>query len=301
MTRRIRMLYWPTLLVLFLTSFSPLSSQTPRSARSLTPISTGWEFRQNNDSKLGEAHWYPATVPGQVHLDLLKNGLIPDPYYRDNEAKVQWIEEAAWFYRTSFQVSPEQLASTHLEMVFEGLDTSAEVFVNDKSVLKADNMFRTWRIDAKEFTLPPLSSAKYLSIPFQQLLNKEVPLDEQFVVTNLLVDGSTVSSNIVYLEPTKQVHLLPTTIQSSVTAHDGMLTVTLSSQVLARDVYITLGDLDATLSDNYFDLIPSESVKIDIQGNLTEQQVRDKMKIMSLVDAFPQAGTMSSQPTSPKP
>jgi beta-mannosidase len=48
-----------------------------------------------------------------------------------------------------FSVSPEQLASTHLEMVFEGLDTSAEVFVNDKSVLKADNMFRTWRIDAK--------------------------------------------------------------------------------------------------------------------------------------------------------
>jgi beta-mannosidase len=39
------------------------------------------------------AEWRPATVPGDVHLDLLANKLIPDPFYRDNEAKLQWIQD----------------------------------------------------------------------------------------------------------------------------------------------------------------------------------------------------------------
>ena len=48
-------------------------------------------------------------VPGDVHLDLLRNKLIPDPYYRENEAKLQWIENASWEYRTTIDATPELL------------------------------------------------------------------------------------------------------------------------------------------------------------------------------------------------
>ena len=48
--------------------------------------------------------WLPATVPGDVHLDLLANKKIADPFYRDNESKLQWIENASWEYRLTFDV-----------------------------------------------------------------------------------------------------------------------------------------------------------------------------------------------------
>ena len=84
-----------------------------------------------------------------MHLDLLRNKLIPDPFYRDNEAKLQWIENADWEYRTTVQVTPEMLAHKNIELVFEGLDAYAKVYLNDKLMLTADNMFREWRVDVK--------------------------------------------------------------------------------------------------------------------------------------------------------
>ena len=119
-------------------------------ARTDTVIDQGWEFRQlappaNNT----DGQWRPAQVPGDVHLDLLRNKLIPDPFYRDNEAKLQWIEGASWEYRTTTNISPETLQRQNLELVFEGLDAYAEVFLNDVQVLTANNMFRIWRVNAK--------------------------------------------------------------------------------------------------------------------------------------------------------
>ena len=113
-------------------------------------IDQGWEFRQLStvpDSAGGQ--WRPAQVPGDVHLDLLRNKLIPDPFFRDNEAKLQWIEGASWEYRTTINVAPETLKKRNLELVFEGLDAYAEVFLNDTQVLTANNMFRIWRVNAK--------------------------------------------------------------------------------------------------------------------------------------------------------
>ena len=113
-------------------------------ARVRVPILTGWTFRE-----AGKGEWHAATVPGSVHTDLLANRLIEDPFYRDNEQKLQWIGKTDWEYRTTFDVSPAMLARRHVELVFEGLDTYATVFLNERPVLEADNMFRTWRVDAK--------------------------------------------------------------------------------------------------------------------------------------------------------
>jgi beta-mannosidase len=126
------------------------ADQAPRTSlgKLTVPLDSGWEFRQ---SVIGPAsvpaEWRPAMVPGVVHTDLLRNRLIPDPFFRDNEEKLQWIENADWEYRTKFTATPEMRSREHVEMVFEGLDTLAEVYVNESLVLKADNMFREWRVD----------------------------------------------------------------------------------------------------------------------------------------------------------
>lgn len=111
-------------------------------------LNTQWEFRQIVAGG-PPSEWHPATIPGDVHLDLLANKLIPDPFYRDNEAKLQWIEKADWEYRSTLEASNETLSHQHVELVFEGLDSAADVYVNDKLVLHADNAFREFRVDVK--------------------------------------------------------------------------------------------------------------------------------------------------------
>jgi beta-mannosidase len=89
-----------------------------------------------------------------VHTDLLRNRLIPDPFYRSNESTLQWIENADWEYRGTLQASPEALKRSHLELVFEGLDGPAQVYLNGKLILTANNMFREWRIEVKSQLKP---------------------------------------------------------------------------------------------------------------------------------------------------
>jgi beta-mannosidase len=108
----------------------------------------GWQFRQVK-AEAAEADWLPATVPGDVHLDLLANKKIPNPFFRDNEAKLQWIEQESWEYRLSFDVTPTMLARSNVDLVFDGLDGAATVSVNGVQLLRADNSFRVWRVSAK--------------------------------------------------------------------------------------------------------------------------------------------------------
>jgi beta-mannosidase len=97
-----------------------------------------WSFRNTKETK-----YLPATVPGTVHTDLLANGIIEDPFYRDNEKKVQWIENEDWVYRTEFNADNTE---GNRDLVFEGLDTYANVFINGQTVLNAENMFRGYRV-----------------------------------------------------------------------------------------------------------------------------------------------------------
>lgn len=103
-----------------------------------------WNFRKKGDIK-----WLPASVPGTVHTDLFNNNVIPNPFFGANEKQLQWIENEDWEYETTFTVSAKELKNDNIELQFDGLDTYADVFLNGKSVLKADNMFRTWKIDVK--------------------------------------------------------------------------------------------------------------------------------------------------------
>ena len=89
----------------------------------------------------------PAEVPGTLYADLLDNGLIDDPLYRDNEASCQWIGESGWCYERQFELTESQVACTITELICEGLDTLATVSINGHPVLEANNQFRTWRVD----------------------------------------------------------------------------------------------------------------------------------------------------------
>ena len=103
-----------------------------------------WRFRQGRSE-----NWFPATVPGTVHTDLMANELIEDPFFRLNERSVQWVDKEDWMYETTFNATAEEVNAENQEIVFKGLDTYADVYLNHERILVADNMHRTWKCDVK--------------------------------------------------------------------------------------------------------------------------------------------------------
>lgn len=121
------------IMVLFLFSGTVLANVSQRN------LNDGWKFRQ----KRAEI-WYPASVPGTVHTDLMANEIIEDPFFRLNERGVQWVDKEDWVYETTFKATAQEVAATNQELVFHGLDTYAKVYLNHHEILNANNMHRTW-------------------------------------------------------------------------------------------------------------------------------------------------------------
>lgn len=107
-------------------------------------LNENWFFRQ-----VGTEAWIPAKVPGGVHTDLLRAEKIEDPFYRNNEAALQWIGEKDWEYENRFIPSEKLLRQGRIELIFDGLDTYADIYLNDSLILQTDNMFHDWRIEVR--------------------------------------------------------------------------------------------------------------------------------------------------------
>ncbi len=143
-------------------------------------IDGGWRFRE-----AGKPEWHKATVPGCVHTDLLANKSINDPFYRDNEKNQQWIDKKDWEYQTTFEITAQTIERQHVELVFEGLDTYADVYLNDQLLLNADNMFRTWRVDARHALKAGANTLRILfRSPVKEILPVMAKLDYQLPAPN---------------------------------------------------------------------------------------------------------------------
>jgi beta-mannosidase len=128
-----------------------------------------WLFRER-----GADEWLPGRVPGGVHPDLIAAGRIPDPFIGDEELRVQWVAERDWEYRRDFAVDDDALAEERIELVFDGLDTLADIRLNGEWLGSADNMFRSWRFD---LTGRVRAGANELSVTFRSAVGRAAELD----------------------------------------------------------------------------------------------------------------------------
>nr|WP_321408555.1 glycoside hydrolase family 2 protein [uncultured Carboxylicivirga sp.] len=127
-------------------------------------LNDGWTYQQVNGDYSGNA-----TVPGTIHTDLLNNGQIEDPFYRTNEKDLQWIDKEDWVYQTVFSIDDQTIQHDRLVLHFYGLDTYADVYLNDSLVLSAFNMHRQWEADIKEFAKAGENKLKvYLHSPIKK-------------------------------------------------------------------------------------------------------------------------------------
>ncbi|WP_419881529.1 beta-mannosidase [Peribacillus sp. B-H-3] len=85
--------------------------------------------------------WMTASVPGDVHSTLIDRKLIKDPFYGHNDLKCQWVEEKVWWYRSTFEFHDDIQKGDRYELIFEGLDTFATVYLNGVELGSTENMF----------------------------------------------------------------------------------------------------------------------------------------------------------------
>jgi len=122
------------------------------SKHTIIPIDKNWTFKQgdNKDSKFLPV----AQFPTNVHLDLIANNIIADPFIGKNENDVQWIGEVPWIYKTTFpspSLSEKERATVKAVIAFDGLDTYATVVLNGKEILKTESMFIPERVDVTTY------------------------------------------------------------------------------------------------------------------------------------------------------
>ncbi|POY39001.1 glycoside hydrolase [Solitalea longa] len=130
-------------------------------------LNQGWKFKQADGNQ-----WLPATVPGTVHTDLLANKVINAPFYRNNEKEVQWIETKDWVYETTVNIDDELNTYNNIDLQFDGLDTYADIFINDSLALKTNNMFIGYQLHVKDFLKP---GENKLKIYFHSPVNTALP------------------------------------------------------------------------------------------------------------------------------
>ena len=108
-------------------------------------IHSGWQMRQ-----AGWEEFLPASVPGSVYHDLMQNGKMGDPFWRDNFPKALKRMDHDYEYKTEFAADKALLKSDAVLLRFEGIDTVADVFLNGEKLGHTENMHRTFEFEVKD-------------------------------------------------------------------------------------------------------------------------------------------------------
>ena len=137
-----RHIYKSALLMFFMLLLSGCAKKEQVPVR--VDLHKGWTFKNAQDTM-----WFSASVPGNIHSDLLEHNRISHPFVGNNEEDLQWISERNWEYKNAFELPDHILKKEHIELHFEGLDTYADVYLNGQLILSAANAFLEYTLDVK--------------------------------------------------------------------------------------------------------------------------------------------------------
>ena len=152
------------------------------------PLNEDWHFQPivsfapPKEKDLGQninPEGYKTKLPNTALNALLENGAIEDPYFRKNEERLQWLERKDWIFDKTFDVAEDVLKSEKIDLILRGVDTYADVILNDVLIQKTDNAFRTWQLEVKQLLKPKGNVLKFL---FSSPVSKEKILADDALV-----------------------------------------------------------------------------------------------------------------------
>ena len=150
-------LKWPTILWLACAGVTLANADASARAPQVQSLNGTWRVARLpldaegqpglEQFRRGGAKTIDATVPGEIHLDLMRSGEMEDPSISSNSRKDRWPERYSWWYHSTFK-PPSGVTDQDLqELVFDGLDYSAEVFLNGKMVGSSKNALVPTRLN----------------------------------------------------------------------------------------------------------------------------------------------------------
>ena len=105
----------------------------------------------------------PATVPGNVEIDLQSSGKIKNPEVGNHIYELRKYEAFQWWYFRTFR-TPAHSKVERVEVVFDGLDCFGSIWINNKLIGKTDNMLIDHRFDITDLLKPNESNTIYVCI-----------------------------------------------------------------------------------------------------------------------------------------
>ncbi|MBN1796003.1 MAG: glycoside hydrolase family 2 protein [Sedimentisphaerales bacterium] len=157
-------------------------------AHSILELNGSWRFKEYPVSArrmrdLDEGDWFECTCPNSIFINLAEAGLINKKELLANPENYAWVSDKPWVFRRHFDVSKQMLESDKVEVVFDGLDTIASVWLNEKLLGKTDNMFIPHRFDITEYVKPQdnILTVKFEPVvPYaQNLMERYTPFSEK--------------------------------------------------------------------------------------------------------------------------
>jgi beta-mannosidase len=141
--------------------------------------------------------------------------------------------------------------------------------------------------ESQAVEVTPLASKMYLDWPLKKLTEAAGgDASRVFVVAELKSGETELSNNLAYLVPVRAIRLKPAQLKVDATGANGSYKIRVTSPVLARSVYVSVGELDAKFSDNYFNLLPGETAVITVTSSASLEALKTQLKVISLMDAF---------------
>ncbi len=122
-----------------------------------------------NELSGNDFSWNKGMVPGDVYTDLYLAGEIDDPHYGRNMAKIKWVQEYEWWYTRAFNLD-EEMIGKDIKLVFEGVDYSCDVWLNQEYLGHHEGMFSSF-----EFDVTHIIDAKQPHVPVNLLKVKLDP------------------------------------------------------------------------------------------------------------------------------
>ncbi len=155
-----------------------------------------WQWRREGD---GSGSAYEGKVPGTVISHMLEHKLIEDPYWRCNEYGVRELMANNYTYKRSFQVSEEDLQSDLVELVCDGIDTIASIYINGRLAAETDDMHRTYRFPVKEYLNPGENGIEVFFYSPLEFVRKEDGENDIFYASTGCIRGNAALRKAHYM------------------------------------------------------------------------------------------------------
>lgn len=138
---------------------------------------------------------------------------------------------------------------------------------------------------SEEITIDKNSSKVFFEIELAAFL-KGKNTEDQLLVVDVVKDSKKIASNVLYFKPVKNLNLPTPKLDYQITKSEDGFVLSVKTDMLAKNVFLTVGEEDAFFSDNYFDLLPNETVELQIDTKLSLEKLQKVFKIQTLDSTY---------------